>query len=324
MIYHGPIFPFFSTQIRKWWRCLSLVAAPSAAMLALLAQARKQQQQQQQRQQQSTPLSMMMTDDMPTGAPDEDMMLTDEQVGLEAGTSVADADAATTVPGMDTRESLLALTEEIDRQLATLKAFLTEGAGSSTPQDQAVIASIMQEYSGELARVEADLGRLQEGGVEGSRQTEGLLRRLNGLVAPLPGTPPSAASAAGPATGSAQSDRRLSRFATPLRTVTTAGSASTPRSVARSATGIDFEAFPHTPTLEQLGLSKTALDVIGGERRRAAAGGLERHRAAAFSESSDLGSEPSLPHSYSSHSASMASTTGSSPGPAQSANAERF
>ncbi|PJF18482.1 hypothetical protein PSACC_01709 [Paramicrosporidium saccamoebae] len=193
-------------------------------------------------------------------------------------------------PELDSKEQLLQLSEEVDRQLSKLTGLLNQ-TSAIAPEDRAVVMSITSEYSSELKRIDGALNDLQNS--LDPKQTDILLDRLNDIIRPQPSTPMSTMDVT--TEGSA---RRLSRFATPLRQ---RAMQSTPRSATRPE-GIDFDAFPNTPTLEQLGLSKAALDVVGDRRKGAM---LLRN----YAGSSDMESDVSMPrNTLGSNSATMSST----------------
>lgn len=167
--------------------------------------------------------------------------------------SMESEDTMTDEAAPDVRASLLQLSAEIDRQFATLTGLLS-GVASESCDDRQVVHNIINEYSLELAALDRTLTDLEHVQGRASRDTEALLGKLTQLMTPH--SPPATPSSSGPS-GVRTQERRLSRFATPLRVAV----ASTPKSSTR-ANNIDFDAFPRTPTLEQLGLSNAALAVV--------------------------------------------------------------
>lgn len=157
---------------------------------------------------------------------------------------------------VDPKETMLQLSMEVDRQFAKLTG-LSQGAEGTTAEDKEVVMNIINEYASELASINSSLDELQQTCTEQARETEALLERFNRLLSPQPATPVTMTNSMD--TDSAK--RSTTRFATPLRH----NIHSTPRSGHRRDS-FDFDAFPQTPTLEQLGLSKAALDVVGYRR----------------------------------------------------------
>ena len=204
---------------------------------------------------------------------------------------------------------LVQLSAEIDRQLTTLTGLLS-GAASESLDDRQVVQNIVYEYSLELETLNGTLAGLENTQKQAKFETDALLARLNQLISrPSPATPQSSQSNA------PNGERPLSRFATPLRVAI----ASTPKSAIRT-NHIDFDAFPRTPTLEQLGLSKAALAVVKDHRhgmiqspingRLTDQIGRSSLKNRVHPSSSDMESDSSmnLRHSFGSISASIAST----------------
>lgn len=187
---------------------------------------------------------------------------------------------------------LVQLSAEIDRQLTTLTGLLS-GAASESLDDRQVVQNIVHEYSLELESLNGTLTGLEATQKQAKFETDALLARLNQLISrPSPATPQSSQSNA------TNGERPSSKFATPLRVAI----ASTPKSAIRT-NHIDFDAFPRTPTLEQLGLSKAALAVVKDHRH-----GRSSLKNRVHPSSSDMESDLSmnLRHSFGSISASIA------------------
>lgn len=157
------------------------------------------------------------------------------------------------------RKALVAAATEVDSQLGKLEDLL-HNPPRYTPQDEAVIKDAISQYEAEVKGMERRLMELQAAYIQDTQECDALLESVDRLLSAAPSTP----------THSLMRNNEYSekssiynpnRFATPLRKA----AQQTPPSGIKSR-GIDFDAFPHTPTLEQLGLSKAVLDLVGDRR----------------------------------------------------------
>lgn len=170
--------------------------------------------------------------------------------------SLEGSSMAEDIPETDPTEDWLRLSTKVDQHLATLNS-LTLGGATPSADDNAIVLSLIEEYATEINKLDASVDELQKACTEGARQTEELLFRIQNWGQEHPQTPIQTTIGSPVNIDTA----RRASFATPLRRPS-----GTPKSAGK-VQGIDFDAFPQTPTLEQLGLSKATLDVVGYRKR---------------------------------------------------------
>lgn len=157
------------------------------------------------------------------------------------------------------RRTLLQSAIEVDVQMSKSDDLL-QNPPRYTNEDERVIREALKQYEAEVVGMERRLLELQAAHVQDTREGDGLFAFIDRMISlDAPSTPDS--RMVGSEVGN--------RFATPLRK----NLLTTPQSGIKSR-GIDFDAFPHTPTLEQLGISRAVLDLVG-ERSRVPSKGLQ-------------------------------------------------
>jgi hypothetical protein len=114
---------------------------------------------------------------------------------------------------VEVKDSLIQLSEEVDRQLIKLKALLN-GSTAESPEDRAVIISATREYGTEIRQLDSMATELEVAIGQSARQTDDLVVMISRLIRLQPNTPIANSPTANVSMDSA---RRLSRFATPLR-----------------------------------------------------------------------------------------------------------
>lgn len=157
---------------------------------------------------------------------------------------------------MDARRELAAAAEALDRHVSRLAELVGESALILTEDERKAVAKTLDMQRALLGGVAAQIAAAESQVSRGA--SAALIDELNVLLAPAkieaaPETPSDALAA------------------TPVRTANAA-----PRDTTPTNQAIDFDAFPHTPTIEQLGFSRGALDVVGEDRYRIRAIGAKR------------------------------------------------
>lgn len=201
------------------------------------------------------------------------MMEIDEEIGETHNASlVSSLPDATKV-----RNDLLTLASQVDEQANKLRTLLQNQESSVAPEDAAVIDELVDAFANELEAIEAALLQVESTVASEERDAQQLLDSIKAWVqeqAHVPNSGPLASGASPytipmlgtPPTSGPAVSMGSAKFMTPVRQQPLRG---TPRAAAsRRGSGIvDFDAFPHTPTLDQIGLSRGALEAMGYRRQ---------------------------------------------------------
>lgn len=195
---------------------------------------------------------------------------------IDEGMRDAHNSSASSLPdATKAKDDLLTLAFQVDEQAHKLRTLLQDSASSVAPEDAAVIDELVEAFSNELEAIENALLQVESIVAGEEREVQQLLDsikawvqvQLPGSEQPASGVSPHAMSMLGtPPMSASLMSTGSGKFMTPVRQQQLRG---TPRAAAsRRGSGIvDFDAFPHTPTLDQIGLSRGALEAMGYRRQ---------------------------------------------------------
>lgn len=137
----------------------------------------------------------------------------------------------------------LRLARQFDAQFRKLASLLHDGAGGAEQGDHEVAAQVLRRLDESCAAIAGQLDNIEgiQAAMPPARDLLASLKRTAGLGR---GSPPPAAHGTPPSAGR---PAKKPAVATPVRST------------------VDFDAFPSTPTLDQLGLSGHAMAVVGDQ-----------------------------------------------------------
>lgn len=177
----------------------------------------------------------------------------------EGTSQLMDIDEETTIGQGLNKADLLILSRQVDLQYEKMNALLNGGAPTS--EDCVFVDDVVKAFNSELNDIEAILGNLESSITQKRQSTENLIQSIRQWLDgnSEPSDPLTETIKSTPQT----QERHFSKFLTPLRQPRT--SMGTPKT-SRRGSGIDFDAFPQTPTLDQIGISQNTLEAVGFAR----------------------------------------------------------